>query len=128
MSYTAPLGMVLYVVLIIAFTFFYTFVQINPVQMADQMKKNGGYIPGIRPGKTTSTYLTRVMTRITLTGALFLAVISVFPMIVGSLLDLPSSVQIGGTSLLIVIGVGLETMKQVESQLIKRHYKGFINT
>jgi preprotein translocase subunit SecY len=127
LSYTAPLGMVLYVLLIIGFTYFYTFVQINPVQMADQMKKNGGYIPGIRPGKTTSVYLTRVMTRITLSGALFLAAISILPMILGNLAGLPQTVQIGGTSLLIVVGVGLETMKQIESQLIKRHYKGFIN-
>ncbi|MGG1555958.1 preprotein translocase subunit SecY [Paenibacillus ferrarius] len=124
---TAPLAIVLYVLLIIGFTYFYTFVQINPVQMADQMKKNGGYIPGIRPGKTTSTYLTRVMTRITLSGALFLAAISILPMLFGGLAGLPSSVKIGGTSLLIVVGVGLETMKQIESQLIKRHYKGFIN-
>jgi preprotein translocase subunit SecY len=125
--YTAPLGMVLYVILIIGFTYFYTFVQINPVQMADQMKKNGGYVPGIRPGKTTQVYLTRVMTRITLSGALFLAAISILPMIFGGLAGLPTQVRIGGTSLLIVIGVGLETMKQIESQLIKRHYKGFIN-
>lgn len=124
---SAPLAIVLYVLLIIGFTYFYTFVQINPVQMADQMKKNGGYIPGIRPGKTTSTYLTRVMTRITLSGALFLSAISILPMLFGGLAGLPSSVQIGGTSLLIVVGVGLETMKQIESQLIKRHYKGFIN-
>ncbi|SCW73094.1 protein translocase subunit secY/sec61 alpha [Paenibacillus tianmuensis] len=127
LNYTHPLGMVLYVLLIIGFTYFYTFVQMNPVQMADQMKKNGGYVPGIRPGKTTSVYLTRVMTRITLSGALFLAAISILPMIIGSVAGLPSSVTIGGTSLLIVIGVGLETMKQIESQLIKRHYKGFIN-
>ncbi|MFD2615195.1 preprotein translocase subunit SecY [Paenibacillus gansuensis] len=125
--YTQPLGMVLYVLLIIGFTFFYTFVQINPVQMADQMKKNGGYIPGIRPGKMTSTYLTRVMTRITLSGALFLALISILPTIFGKVAALPNTVAIGGTSILIVIGVALETMKQVESQLIKRHYKGFIN-
>ncbi len=123
----APLGMVLYVILIIGFTFFYTFVQINPVQMADQMKKNGGYIPGIRPGKTTSTYLTRVMTRITLSGALFLALVSIIPLFFSKLAGLPQTVYIGGTSLLIVVGVGLETMKQVESALIKRHYKGFIN-
>jgi len=125
--YDQPLGMVLYVILIIAFTFFYTFVQINPVQMADQMKKNGGYIPGIRPGKPTSSYLTRVMSRITLSGAIFLAVISVLPVAFGALAGLPRSVQLGGTSLLIVIGVALDTMKQIESQLIKRHYKGFIN-
>lgn len=123
----SPLAVVLYVLLIIGFTYFYTFVQINPMQMADQMKKNGGYIPGIRPGKTTAMYLTRVMTRITLSGALFLAAISILPMIFTKIADLPNSVQIGGTSLLIVIGVGLETMKQIESQLIKRHYKGFIN-
>jgi preprotein translocase subunit SecY len=127
LNYTHPFGMALYVLLIIGFTFFYTFVQINPEQMADQMKKNGGYIPGIRPGKTTSVYLTRVMTRITLSGAIFLALISILPMILGKVGNLPSSVSIGGTSLLIVIGVGLETMKQIESQLIKRHYKGFIN-
>lgn len=127
LNYTQPLGMVLYVLLIIGFTYFYTFVQINPVQMAENMKKNGGYIPGIRPGKTTEIYLTRVMTRITLTGAIFLAAISILPMVFSSLADLPASVRIGGTSLLIVIGVALEAMKQIESQLIKRHYKGFIN-
>lgn len=127
LSFTAALGMVLYVVLIIGFTYFYTFVQINPVQMAEQMKKNGGYIPGIRPGKTTATYLTRVMTRITLSGAIFLAVISILPVFFTNLAGLPQQVTIGGTSLLIVVGVALETMKQIESQLIKRHYKGFIN-
>lgn len=127
MNYDRPLGMVLYVLLIIGFTFFYTFVQINPVQMADQMKKNGGYIPGIRPGKPTSSYLTRVMSRITLTGAIFLALISVLPVFFGALAGLPRTVQLGGTSLLIVVGVALDTMKQIESQLIKRHYKGFIN-
>ncbi|GIP55775.1 MULTISPECIES: preprotein translocase subunit SecY [Paenibacillus] len=124
---SAPLGMVLYVVMIIGFTFFYTFVQMNPQQMADNMKKNGGYIPGIRPGKTTATYLTRVLTRLTMTGAIFLALISILPMGLGALAGLPQSVQIGGTSILIVIGVALDTMKTIESQLIKRHYKGFIN-
>jgi len=125
--FTAPLGMVMYVLLIIGFTYFYTFVQINPVQMADQMKKNGGYVPGIRPGKTTAVYLTRIMTRITLSGALFLAAITVVPIFLASIAGLPQSVQMAGTSLLIVVGVALETMKQIESQLIKRHYKGFIN-
>ncbi|WP_239619188.1 preprotein translocase subunit SecY [Cohnella mopanensis] len=127
MSYTAPLGMVLYILLIIGFTFFYTFVQFNPQQLADNMKKNGGYIPGIRPGKPTAGFLMRVITRITLAGAVFLAIISVIPVFFGSLAGLPDSVKVGGTSLLIVIGVALETMKQIESQLIKRHYKGFIN-
>lgn len=127
MYYTEPLGMVLYVLLIIGFTFFYTFVQFNPQQLADNMKKNGGYIPGIRPGKPTAGFLMRVITRITLAGAIFLALISVIPVFFGKMAGLPASVQLGGTSLLIVIGVALETMKQIESQLIKRHYKGFIN-
>ncbi|CAH1219582.1 Protein translocase subunit SecY [Paenibacillus plantiphilus] len=125
--YDKPLGMVLYVLLIIGFTFFYTFVQINPVQMADQMKKNGGYIPGVRPGKPTSSFITRVMSRITLSGAIFLALISLTPIALGSLAGLPTGVQLGGTALLIVVGVALDTMKQIETQLIKRHYKGFIN-
>ncbi|MBB6675075.1 preprotein translocase subunit SecY [Cohnella nanjingensis] len=125
--YDKPLGMVFYILLIVGFTFFYTFVQFNPQQLADNMKKNGGYIPGIRPGKPTSGYLMKVITRITLAGALFLAVISILPVVFGSAFGLPRSVQLGGTSLLIVIGVALETMKQIESNLIKRHYKGFIN-
>lgn len=127
LNYSQPLGMVLYALMIIGFTFFYTFVQINPQQMAENMKKNGGYIPGVRPGKATEKYITRVMSRLTVTGALFLTVISLLPIAFGSLSGLPQSVQIGGTSLLIVVGVALDTMKTIESQLIKRHYKGFIN-
>lgn len=123
-SYTSPLGMFFYVLLIIGFTYFYTFVQINPLQMAENMKKNGGYIPGIRPGKTTSVYLTRILNRITLAGALFLAAVSILPLLFAN--QVPPSVQIGGTALLIVVGVALDTMKQINSQLIKRHYKGFI--
>ena len=126
-DYSAPFGMVLYVLLIIGFTYFYTFVQINPVQLAEQMKKNGGYIPGIRPGKATSVYLTRIMTRITLAGAIFLAAVSILPVFFAAVAGLPATVTIGGTSLLIVVGVALDTMKQVETQLVKRHYKGFIN-
>ncbi|RXT04486.1 preprotein translocase subunit SecY [Ammoniphilus sp. CFH 90114] len=125
-NYTAPLGMILYVALIIGFTYFYTFVQINPIQMADNMKNNGGYIPGIRPGKSTVNYLTRTLNRLTLVGAVFLALISILPVFFTALSNLPQSVQIGGTSLLIVIGVVLDTMKQIDSQLIKRQYQGFI--
>ncbi|PKR76577.1 preprotein translocase subunit SecY [Halalkalibacillus sediminis] len=125
-DYTEPVGMVIYVALIIAFTYFYTFVQVNPEQMAENLQKQGGYVPGIRPGKNTETYLTRVMYRLTFVGALFLAVVSIFPIILGSIASLPAAVQIGGTSLLIVVGVALNTMKQLESQLVKRHYKGFI--
>ncbi|MBH0231792.1 preprotein translocase subunit SecY [Halobacillus yeomjeoni] len=119
-------GMIIYVALIIAFTYFYTFVQVNPEQMAENLKKQGGYIPGIRPGANTETYLTRVMYRLTFVGSIFLAAVSILPIILGSLAQLPPTVQIGGTSLLIVVGVALEMMKQLESQLVKRHYQGFI--
>ncbi|OEF97919.1 preprotein translocase subunit SecY [Desulfuribacillus alkaliarsenatis] len=114
----------LFVILIIGFTYFYTFVQINPVNMAEQMKKNSGFIPGIRPGKTTAMYITRVMNRITLAGAIFLAAVAVMPVIFGSLTGL--NIYFGGTALLIVIGVALDTMKQIENQLLMRHYQGFI--
>ncbi|MFB1051394.1 preprotein translocase subunit SecY [Paraliobacillus sp. JSM ZJ581] len=125
-DYTQPIGMVIYVALIIAFTYFYTFVQVNPEQMAENLKKQGGYIPGIRPGQKTETYLTRVMYRLTFVGSIFLAAVAVLPLVLGSIANLPQSIQIGGTSLLIVVGVALQTMKQLESQLVKRHYKGFI--
>lgn len=127
-DYTQPIGMVLYVILIIAFTYFYTFVQVNPEQMAENLQKQGGYIPGIRPGRNTETYLTRVMYRLTFVGSIFLAAVSVLPILLGGLANLPTAVQIGGTSLLIVVGVALQTMKQLESQLVKRHYKGFIRS
>src|SRR5690606_10993284 len=127
-DYTQPIGMVLYVILIIAFTYFYTFVQVNPEQMAENLQKQGGYIPGIRPGRNTETYLTRVMYRLTFVGSIFLAAVSVLPILLGGLANLPTAVQIGGTSLLIVVGVALQTMKQLESQLVKRHYKGFIKS
>ncbi|KIY21892.1 MULTISPECIES: preprotein translocase subunit SecY [Mesobacillus] len=125
-DYTQPIGMTVYVALIIAFTYFYAFIQVNPEQVADNLKKQGGYVPGIRPGKSTQEYLTRVLYRLTLVGALFLSVISVLPVFFIKIAGLPQSVQIGGTSLLIVVGVALETMKQLEAQLVKRHYKGFI--
>src|SRR5690625_1503888 len=127
-DYTEPVGMVLYVILIIAFTYFYTFVQVNPEQMAENLQKQGGYIPGIRPGKNTETYLTRVMYRLTFVGSIFLAAVSLLPIFLGVIGNLPQAVQIGGTSLLIVVGVALQTMKQLEGQLVKRHYKGFIRS
>ncbi|WP_018131300.1 preprotein translocase subunit SecY [Effusibacillus pohliae] len=112
------------VLLIIGFTYFYTAVQINPQQLADQMRKNSGYIPGVRPGKPTEQFITRVMNRITLAGALFLAAVSVLPYLFSNVTTL--NLYFGGTSLLIVVSVALETMKQLESQLLQRHYKGFI--
>ncbi len=125
-DYTKPVGMIIYVALIVAFTYFYAFIQVNPEQMAENLKKQGGYIPGIRPGKNTQEYLTRVLYRLTIVGAAFLAIIAVLPVFFINFAGLPQSAQIGGTSLLIVVGVALETMKQLESQLVKRHYKGFI--
>jgi preprotein translocase subunit SecY len=125
-DYTHPIGMIMYAVLIIAFTYFYAFIQVNPEQMAENLKKQGGYVPGIRPGKSTQEYLTRILYRLTLVGSLFLAAIAVLPVLFINIANLPPSAQIGGTSLLIVIGVALDTMKQLEAQLVKRHYKGFI--
>ncbi|MEK5322832.1 preprotein translocase subunit SecY [Aeribacillus sp. FSL M8-0254] len=125
-DYTQPIGMIIYVALIIAFTYFYTFVQVNPEQMAENLQKQGGYIPGIRPGKSTQEYVTKILYRLTFVGSIFLAVVSILPVFFIKFADLPSSAQIGGTSLLIVVGVALETMKQLESQLVKRHYKGFM--
>ncbi len=110
--------------LIIFFTYFYTAVTFNPVEIASNMKKNGGFIPGIRPGKPTSDYLGKVLNRITLAGAVFLAFIAMMPMIILNLTGMP--VAFGGTALLIVVGVALETVKQIESQMMMRHYQGFL--
>ncbi len=125
-DYTKPVGMIIYVALIVAFTYFYAFVQVNPENVADNLKKQGAYIPGIRPGENTQTYLTSVLYRLTFVGAIFLTVIAVMPILFINFMNLPASVQIGGTSIIIVVGVALETMKQLESQLVKRHYKGFM--
>ncbi|WHY86477.1 preprotein translocase subunit SecY [Neobacillus novalis] len=126
LDYSRPIGMTLYAVLIIAFTYFYAFIQVNPEQAAENLQKQSGYIPGIRPGKSTQEYLTRVLYRLTFVGAIFLTVIAVLPTIFIQIANLPQSAQIGGTSLLIVVGVALDTYKQLEAQLVKRHYKGFI--
>jgi preprotein translocase subunit SecY len=125
-DYTHPIGMAIYAVLIIAFTYFYAFIQVNPEKVAENLQKQGGYIPGNRPGINTEKYLTRTLYRLTFVGAIFLTVIAILPVVFSKVAGLPQSVQIGGTSLLIVIGVALETMKQLEAQLVKRHYKGFI--
>lgn len=125
-DYSQPVGMLIYVALIIAFTYFYAFIQVNPENVADNLKKQGAYIPGIRPGKNTEDYLTTVLYRLTFVGAIFLAVVAIMPILFINFAGLPASAQIGGTSLLIVVGVALETMKQLEAQLVKRHYKGFM--
>lgn len=125
-DYTNALGMTVYAVLIIGFAYFYTFVQMNPEQMAANLQKQNGFIPGIRPGKTTEKYITRILYRLTFVGALFLATVAVLPLIFAQFAGLPPAVQVGGTGLLIVVGVALDTMKRIESQLIDRRYSGFL--
>ena len=119
------IGMIMYVVLIIAFTYFYAFVQVNPEKMADNLKKQGSYVPGIRPGEQTKKYITRVLYRLTFVGSIFLAVIAILPIIATKVMSLPQSIQVGGTSLLIVIGVAIETMKSLEAQVSQKDYRGF---
>ncbi|MEE8564607.1 MAG: preprotein translocase subunit SecY [Atribacterota bacterium] len=120
-----PLYLILYAGLIVVFTFFYTAITFNPANMADNMKKYGGFIPGIRPGKNTTVYIDYIMTRITLSGALFLAVIAILPNILIKITGITTFV-FGGTSLLIMVGVALETVQQIESHMLMRHYEGFI--
>ncbi|MCX5666391.1 MAG: preprotein translocase subunit SecY [Candidatus Omnitrophica bacterium] len=117
-----------YSVLIIFFSYFYAAISFNPIDVADNMKKYGGFVPGVRPGKQTAEYLDFIMTRITLPGSLFLAIIAVFPSIVSGMLKIPYLVAsfFGGTGLLIIVGVMLDTMKQIESHLLMRHYEGFM--
>lgn len=125
-DYTKPIGMILYVALIVAFTYFYAFIQVNPEKVADNLKKQGGYIPSKRPGRETQAYLTSVLYRLTFVGAIFLSAVAILPTIGTTVFSLPQSLAVGGTSLLIVIGVALDTTKQLEGQLVKRNYRGFI--
>ena len=118
--------LILFAILIMMFTYFYTAVQFNPVEHADNLKKGGGYIPGIRPGQPTAVYLNNVLTRITLFGAIFLAAISVVPYIITGIMGLGSTVFLSGVSILIVVGVSLDTVRQLESQLMMRNYEGFL--
>ena len=121
---SGPTFLFLEAIFIIGFTYFYTAVQFDPIERANDLKKYGGFIPGIRPGKPTAVYLDRVLTRLTLPGAIFLAAIAVLPAILISAMNTPF--YFGGTSILIVVGVALQTMKQMESQLLMRHYEGFL--
>ena len=116
---------VFYLILIVAFSYFYTAIQYNPTEIANNLKNNGGFIPGFRPGKPTADFITKVMNKITLFGAFFLGVIAILPILMGYLTP-GINLSIGGTSVLIVVGVALETVKQLESQLMMRNYKGFL--
>jgi preprotein translocase subunit SecY len=117
--------MVIYGLLVVFFAYFYTAITFNPVDVADNMKKYGGFIPGIRPGRATAEYLDRILTRITLPGALFIAIIALIPSVALAVWNV-QALPFGGTSILITVGVTLETMKQIESQLMMRHYEGFL--
>ena len=116
---------VVYFVLIVAFSYFYAAIQYNPVELANNLKKNGGFVPGFRPGKPTADFIHKVISKITLFGALYLAIIALLPIIVGNILDY-NALSIGGTSVIIVVGVALETVKVLEAQMMMRHYKGFL--
>lgn len=125
-NYTTPIGFAVYMLVIILFCFFYTFLQINPKELSENLNKQGGYIPGVRPGKETKDYISTVIGRITLIGALSIALIAGIPIVFSNFINtgLPTSVSIGGTGILIVIGVALETYSQLESSLLNRNYKG----
>jgi preprotein translocase subunit SecY len=121
-----PWFTVAYALLVMFFTFFYTMIAFNPIELANNIRKNGGFVPGIRPGKPTSDYITKVLNRITWFGALFLALITILPSLLQTFTKI-TNVWFGGTSLLIMVGVALETVKQIESQMLMRHYKGFLD-
>jgi preprotein translocase subunit SecY len=121
---------IIYFVLILFFAYFYASIQYNPTEMANNIRKNSGMIPGLRPGKPTSDYIKKILGRMTLLGALLLSVVALFPNIITlftNLIGSPMTLSLGGTSLIIVVGVALETVKQLESQMMMRHYKGFLD-
>ena len=120
-----PFYSILYFILIVGFSYFYASMSFNPIEVANNLKKNGGFIPGFRPGKPTADFITKVLNKITMFGALYLSVIAIAPIITGNLVGY-SSLAIGGTSVIIVVGVALETVKQMEAQMLMRHYKGFL--
>lgn len=122
-TYTSPTGFILYILLIFFFGYFYTFMSMNPEEMSKNLNKNGGYIPGVRPGSITTKYISNVLTRLTIVGSIFLIIIAGLPIIFSKFSGLGSSVTIGGTGLLIVVGVAIETYKQLESSIVSRSFK-----
>ena len=116
---------IIYFLLIVGFSYFYSTIQFNPIEVANNLKKNGGFVPGFRPGKPTADFITKVLGKITMFGALYLAIIAIAPIVVTALLG-AGNLAIGGTSVIIVVGVALETVKQLEAQMLMRHYKGFL--
>ena len=126
-SYNTVPGAIIYTVLIVAFTFFYAFVQVNPEKLAENLQKQGSYIPSVRPGKGTEEYVSRLLMRLSTVGSIFLGLVALLPIIAQMSWNLPQSIGLGGTSLLIIIGVALDTAKQLEGLMLKRKYTGFIN-
>lgn len=123
LTYTTPVGFLIYVILIFFFAYFYTFIQFKPEEFSKNLQQNGGYIPGIKPGEETEKHINKVLSRLTVLGAIFLVVIAGIPILFSKFTTLPTSVSIGGTGLLIVVGVALETYKQLEGSLLTRNYK-----
>lgn len=120
--YTSPTGFLLYVFLIFVFGYFYTFLSMNPEEMSKNLNKNGGYIPGVRPGEDTTTYISKSLSKLTVVGSIFLVILAGLPVLLSTFTNLPSNVTIGGTGILIVVGVAIETYKQIESSLTARSY------
>ena len=127
LDYNTWTGMLFYALLIALFTFFYAFVQVNPEKMAENLQKQGSYIPSVRPGKGTEKYISRLLIRLSTVGALFLGLISIIPIVATNLFDLPKMVALGGTSLLILISTAIQGAKQLEGYMFKRQYKGFMD-
>lgn len=121
-----PFGAVFYTVLLIAFTYFYSLVQVNPEKVAENLQKQGAYIPSVRPGNDTETFITQLINRLSGVGALYLTLIAVLPIVAGFIWDIPMNISLSGTSILIVVGVAIETTKQIEGRMVKRRYKGFL--
>lgn len=125
LNYDSPIYAVLYLLLIVAFAYFYVAIQYNPVEMSNNLRKNNGAIPGIRPGKPTSDFIAKIISKVTMIGAMFLGVIAILPIGVGAISGI-SNISIGGTTIIIVVGVALDTVRQLESEMMMRHYKGFL--
>ena len=117
--------MIVYFLLIIAFSYFYASIQFNPVEISNNLKKNGGFIPGFRPGKPTADFIRKVLNKVTMFGAIYLGIVAILPLIIGKVVD-QAALSIGGTSVIIVVGVALETVQALESQMLMRQYRGFL--
>ena len=125
-SQSNPFYIIVYGLLILAFAYFYASIQFNPIEISNNLKKNGGFIPGFRPGKPTSDFITKALGTVTFVGAIFLGIVAILPLIVGAISPNLSNVALGGTSVIIVVGVALDTVKQLEAQMLMRHHKGFL--